>query len=141
MKKGPPKIRVGDPAGTYQGAPCKHCENRSRWVRNGQCTACKKDRNRAWAKANPERIARIARRARLKLSYGITEEAFEALLIAQQGRCCICETPMPEPHIDHSHAKGHVRGLLCRPCNKGLGHFRDDPVRMRSAAAYINERE
>ena len=39
--------------------------------------------------------------------------------------------------VDHCHATGKVRGLLCHPCNAGLGFYRDDPRLMREAAAYI----
>jgi hypothetical protein len=30
-----------------------------------------------------------------------------------------------------------VRGLVCRPCNTGMGHFKHDPVRLRAAADHI----
>jgi hypothetical protein len=39
--------------------------------------------------------------------------------------------------VDHCHASGRVRSLLCPPCNVGIGVFFEDPDRMERAAAYI----
>jgi hypothetical protein len=39
--------------------------------------------------------------------------------------------------IDHCHATKAVRGLLCRACNSGLGHFRDNPALLLTATLYL----
>ena len=57
---------------------------------------------------------------------------------AQGGLCAICRQA-PAVHVDHDHATGTVRGLLCFPCNAAIGHLRDDPQIMRRAAAYLEE--
>lgn len=72
--------------------------------------------------------------------YGVTAEWYVAQLERQAGRCAICDE-MPggkRPwHIDHCHETGAVRSLLCHFCNVGIGNFRDDPVKLRAATAYV----
>jgi hypothetical protein len=80
---------------------------------------------------------------RLSRNSGVQRSA-TALRAEQQGRCAICGTPeelTPQQrlHLDHDHAAGHVRGLLCSLCNVGLGQFKDSPERLLAAAAYLKK--
>ena len=65
------------------------------------------------------------RRQKLRQRYGITPEQWDALYEAQAGRCAICEAEVCPSgrrfHVDHDHATGKVRGLLCYICNTHVG--------------------
>jgi len=68
--------------------------------------------------------------------YGITAAEADHLLNSQQGVCAICKVA-PAAHVDHDHATGAVRALLCFNCNGGLGQFKDDPKLLHAAAYYV----
>lgn len=74
--------------------------------------------------------------------YGLTEDQFRRIYESQDGACAICRTGLEYlgkgTHIDHCHAHGHVRGLLCQPCNMALGMLRDDTTRFAAAIDYLN---
>lgn len=71
--------------------------------------------------------------------YGITEQVYERMKREQKNVCAICGNPPKTRalHIDHNHKTGAVRGLLCFHCNYALGRFRDNPARLKAAAAYL----
>ena len=75
------------------------------------------------------------RRRHLRDSYGITPEEERYLLEEQQGLCPICGSAAEV--VDHDHATGRIRGLLCQKCNRGLGHFADSPVMLAKALEYL----
>lgn len=72
----------------------------------------------------------------VRRKYGLTERELAAMLARQRGVCVICLTGRAE-HVDHDHATGEVRGILCSGCNSGLGSFGDDPDRVYEALTYL----
>jgi hypothetical protein len=96
---------------------CNTCvarQKRELWASNAELRAKDRERLRAWRKANPAKV----RAQDLRKLYALDTASFEAMLVAQQRRCAICETPNPDC-VDHCHVTGRVRGILCRPCNTG----------------------
>ena len=65
----------------------------------------------------------------------ISDEALKSLK-ATVLECVICGVE-EKLVVDHDHITGKVRGMLCNHCNRGLGHFRDDPTLLEFAAQYL----
>lgn len=81
------------------------------------------------------------RQRQLRKRYGLEYDDYIRLCLLQRGLCAICMKELTEtPHIDHCHATGKVRGLLCRKCNLAIGHF-DDNIRALRRAAWYLERD
>lgn len=92
-------------------------------------------------KENREDILWRKRISRFLKKYKITEEEFNYMMFLQNGVCAICGDPPPDGKllcVDHEHESGEVRGLLCVRCNTAIGSLRDNPVVIRSAAAYLD---
>jgi hypothetical protein len=100
--------------------------------------------HRRWALANPERYAMHLRKSALKKNFGLSLEDYDAMLESQGGCCAICDATKPGANrkhfaVDHDHATGAVRGLLCNNCNYALGLLRDDPALFLSAERYLQK--
>lgn len=78
-----------------------------------------------------------AKRQREK--YGLTADEIAAMHTKQDGRCAICGDQR-KLGVDHDHATGAVRALLCTPCNTALGLLKENPTRIRAALAYLKSR-
>ena len=81
-------------------------------------------------------------KAFIKRTYGITYDEYVKLHESQNGKCAICESEISSSRstklfIDHDHATGVVRGLLCSKCNHGLGLFNDDERFLLNAIKYL----
>lgn len=72
-------------------------------------------------------------------AHGLPLGGYAQMMAAQGGVCAIChEPPSLRPLcVDHDHATGRIRGLLCTPCNHGLGFFKDDIHRLAGAMKYL----
>ena len=68
----------------------------------------------------------------------VISDAQLAEIKATVTECVICGSNEPLV-VDHDHVTGKVRGMLCNHCNRGLGHFRDDPELLKFAAHYLEE--
>jgi hypothetical protein len=93
-------------------------------------------------------ISELARRRKNEVwhKYKLDWEEYQAFYETQGGACALCRRPLAfckedtskeVAHVDHCHSTGKVRGLLCSKCNKGLGHFFDNPTTLRLAAEYL----
>lgn len=102
-----------------------------------------------WYQDNKERILKVNRTWHYKNRYGITEEQYQAMLVAQNFVCAICKEPeTAKEHrtdnvrklaVDHCHTTKRVRGLLCKKCNHGIGLFSDNTMKLFNAIIYLEE--
>ena len=63
-------------------------------------------------------------RSRSLRKHGLTPADYDKMVETQNGRCMICNTDQPGTEsghwpVDHDHATGRVRALLCSACNAG----------------------
>lgn len=111
---------------------------------NGTCVTCSRGHHKAWkvqnpdklraeklayADRNPEKVAWARRVHWMRVKYGLSEAQFLAMFAAQEGKCGCCGIPvtLAKIQVDHCHAAGHVRALLCHNCNSLLGHAKGRP--------------
>ena len=79
---------------------------------------------------------------RLKREFGISLNMFNEMLKKQEFSCGCCTIPLNggrETHVDHCHATGKVRGLLCGPCNQALGLVKESVATLKNLIDYLEE--
>lgn len=128
----------GSPAGWHARFDCAASDKKARYYQDNREGIISKSRARYHA--NPDR-KRVSDRMR---KYGLTRSEAENLLNVKA--CEICGVGLrghgkTGRHVDHCHSTGRVRGVLCSSCNTGLGHFRDNPVALRTAALYLEKKQ
>ncbi len=135
---------VGEARTTLRGGRrnfCNDCQPRAASERAARKNAARQLAN----VTDPDARCAINRKQLLATRYGLTPECYDKMLKKQRGVCAICgKAPDPNGvkaasrlHVDHDHATGAVRSLLCNRCNQGVGYFLDDPDLLRKAARYI----
>ena len=122
--------------------PCTRCEqrfNRALLMPMGNrkffCRKCVEAVGASW-----QPLAKDGAEKHYMKTYGLTLQEYGDMLLDQGGGCAICDSPPTEGGklvVDHDHATGAVRGLLCGTCNSGIGMLKDDPRLLASAIMYL----
>lgn len=109
------------------------------------CSECKLLRSKESLKKHPEKHSKYSWKSRIKKMYGITEQQYLDLYVAQDGKCAVCEEVIElrgkQTHIDHSHETLEVRGLLCHGCNTAIGLFKESEKTMLNAIKYLKDKK
>lgn len=118
--------------------------------RQSRCKDCHREKVRVKADASPEFREKIRRNRHsytLRDKFGMTLADYDKMHEAQQGLCAICHKPetkvsgtrgtVKRLSLDHNHATGKARGLLCMRCNTAIAMFDEDAYRFGSAVRYL----
>jgi hypothetical protein len=90
-----------------------------------------------------DNVKKQSKNSNLIRFYGIKIDQYELMFSQQKGLCYICGKPECSSNrqlaVDHDHATGKVRGLLCGKCNKAIGLLNDDISILKSAIEYLEK--
>lgn len=148
-KRSPPDVTFT--ASGAKAGVCKSCvrERNARYYLEHK--EQERVRNKAYRTANKNRLTRTKWEQRLRYKYGIDVSLFNEILKSQGGRCAICGEKAWMPGegkrrkqtfvVDHDHATGKIRGILCGNCNTALGQFKDSVAVLESAIKYLKEQK
>lgn len=120
---------------------CKKCFNKKREEqRKRNPSTLRKQSSLNRSKKYVTTHKELLKNKRLKSTYNVDLQWFYETLIQQDFKCKICSTEISEnsARVDHCHARGHIRGLLCNLCNVGLGAFKDNIESLKNAIKYLN---
>lgn len=117
-----------------------NARKREMYANSPEMQALYREKSRRWQQENPQK-----RKAQRIKKYNLTIDEFNAFLESQNSACAICGYSDRSdakffPVVDHCHATGMVRGILCANCNHALGKFKDNPDLLRVAALYLEDR-
>ncbi len=95
---------------------------------------------RAWHLRNREKVSTSHRRNMLWMHYKLTPDQYDSILKDQGSVCAICKSTTSSKkrmHVDHDHATGQIRGILCTRCNFAIGCLKDEPLLIEAALKYV----
>lgn len=124
--------------------PCIVCKERPK--KPSSSSWCQKCSN-AYERVRWSKIPKWKRIEKwLKKKYGLTFSNFKELYDKQEGRCAVCfdevywdqdKATQFSSCVDHCHASGKVRGILCNHCNRALGLLKDNKEIVQNLQEYL----
>lgn len=132
-----------------QGYQCRECrtikEQERRDLNTNDLTEeqrqSRRDATKKWRENNLEQSKFFARRTHIMRKFGLTIKQYDNMLAKQNGVCAICQNVCNTGNalaVDHDHATGKIRSLLCKNCNTAIGLLREDVEVMSKAINYLN---
>lgn len=123
---------------------CRTTENPKSTNKGQLCKPCAVDRSKKWQASNPEKFFFNQIRAK----WGLSPSEYLGMFEQQDNKCAICSEEETAPislkntqprrlAVDHDHATGVIRGLLCTRCNTTLGKVNDDTDLLRKMIDYL----
>jgi hypothetical protein len=109
----------------------------NRSAKDRRATYCKPCHNQRM-KETSERLYGGHANFLLQRRYGVSADEVAEMVRQQGGTCAICRIK-PAVHVDHDHATGRVRGILCFACNRGLGKVGDGAGVLQAMLVYLRE--
>ena len=124
-------------------ARCKSCVSELRKEYYKLNPVKQQERARNYRKANPEKV----RDTKLKQTYGVGNDYYEAKLKEQGGVCAGCNQHVKtvwrgqevRMALDHNHATQAPRGILCIKCNRALGLLEDKIETFENLIKYLKK--
>lgn len=103
---------------------------------NGVCRACRRAVYKKPISREKQKCYNLRR-------YGLRAAEYYQLLEHQSGACACCGAKKNSDgralYVDHDHATGEIRGLLCYACNTGIGALKDSVAGVQQALAYLTK--
>jgi hypothetical protein len=141
---------TGRTLGAYKSAAKKIGCTLEEWITRRlaglrHCFACRTWKAREEFTVDRQRPGGLTARCRECMSdastaarYGMTVAQLLAFRQTHEHRCGICGAT-EIVYVDHDHATGKPRGLLCPTCNSAIGQLREDPRLFAAALAYLEK--
>lgn len=151
--EGRPCLRGHGPLRYTSSAACCECSSTAAVAWEARHPEYRPEKRRRFRERNPVAVREHQTRKSLKRYYGLTFERYDHMFAQQKGHCAICpevlvrQTDRSRPftkyvtnaigRVDHDHATGKVRGLLCGECNSLLGRAKDNEQILLNAVGYL----
>lgn len=125
--------------GTVKDIEDFHWHYKSRGIRRHSCNTCRSNVEKERQRQDNYKVKR--KDYTLKKTYNISADEYYEKLKYQNYGCGLCGKKQESKQlaVDHCHATGKIRELLCGPCNTGLGQFQDNPELLIKAAGYLRK--